>query len=134
MTHWRESHTSATMEQERDTTMVVQNIVQERISRLEGAYEQVDRRLDDMNTRLDETNRPIEGLRAEMNNRMNSRFEETNRPVEGLWTEMNTRAEVVDSRMGSWFGRKYDPYYTLVVVIVFWWVTVLAALIALFFK
>ena len=122
------------MKQERDTTMVVQNIVQERISRLEGAYEQVDRRLDDMNTRLDETNRSIEGLRAEMNNRMNSRFEETNRPVEGLRTEMNTRAEVVDSRRGSWFGRKYDPYYTLVVVIVFWWVTVLAALIALFFK
>ena len=39
--------------------MVVQNIEQERISRLEGTYEQVDRRLDDMNTRLGETNRRL---------------------------------------------------------------------------
>ena len=47
--------------------MVVQNIEQERISRLEGTYEQVDRR-------LGETNRSIEGLQVEMN----SRFEEMN--------------------------------------------------------
>ena len=42
-------------------------IEQQRISRLEGAYEQVDRRLDDMH-------RSIESLRLEMN----SRFEEVN--------------------------------------------------------
>ena len=42
-------------------------IEQQRISRLEGAYEQVDRR-------LDELHRSIEGLRTEMN----SRFEEVN--------------------------------------------------------
>ena len=32
--------------------MVVEDIAQERLSRLEGTYEQVDRRLDDMNSRL----------------------------------------------------------------------------------
>ena len=39
-------------------------IDQQRISRLEGAYEQVDRRLGDMH-------QAIEGLRTEMNNRYN---------------------------------------------------------------
>ena len=110
--------------------MVVQNIEQERISRLEGTYEQVDRRLDDMNTRLGETNRSIEGLRADMN----SRFEAMNRPNKVLRTEMSTRPDVVDSRVVNWFGWKHDPYYTLIVVIIFWWVTIFTAIIALYFK
>ena len=45
-------------------------VIEQRISRLEGAYEQVDRRLDEMH-------QSINGLRAEMNSRleeMNSRF------------------------------------------------------------
>ena len=37
----------------------------ERLSRVEGAYEQVDRRLDDMN-------RSIDALRNEMNSRINN--------------------------------------------------------------
>ena len=39
--------------------------LEQRVSRLEGAYEQVDRR-------LDELSRSIESLRAEMNNRFNN--------------------------------------------------------------
>jgi hypothetical protein len=39
----------------------------ERISRLEGAYEQVDRRLDDMS-------RAIDSLRDEMNRRINNLY------------------------------------------------------------
>ena len=52
--------------------MVVENIAQERLSLLEGTYEQVDRRLDDMNSRLDGMQRAIDGLRAELNNRYNT--------------------------------------------------------------
>lgn len=40
---------------------------EERISRLEGAYEQVDRRLDDMN-------QAIVALRNEMNSRINTLY------------------------------------------------------------
>ena len=47
--------------------MVIENVEQQRISRLEGICEQVDRRLDEMN-------RSIESLRTEMNSRMDSRF------------------------------------------------------------
>ena len=44
--------------------MAVENIEQERLSRLEGTYDQVDRRLDDMHQSL-------EGLRTETNSRFN---------------------------------------------------------------
>ena len=42
-------------------------VIQQRISRLEGAYEQVDRRLDEMH-------QSIIGLRAEMNSRFNTLY------------------------------------------------------------
>ena len=41
--------------------------VEQRVSRLEGAYEQVDRRLDAME-------RALEGLRAEMSSRFNTLY------------------------------------------------------------
>ena len=76
-------------------------IEQQRISRLEGAYEQVDRRLDDMH-------RSIEGLRAEMN----SRFE-----------EVNSRFAEVNSR-----------FNTLIMLLVASWVTLIGVMIGLYFK
>ena len=45
---------------------------EERISRLEGAYEQVDRRLDSIDTRLSDLNQSISDLRAETNSRFNT--------------------------------------------------------------
>ena len=109
--------------------MVVQNIVQEG-SALEGAYEQVDRRLDDMNTRLDETNRSIEGLRAEMN----TRFEEMNNRMDSRFVEMGSRMDSRFEEMNGRFGELNNRYNTLVMLMIASWVTVIAALIALFFK
>ena len=51
--------------------MAVENLEQARLSRLEGTYEQVDRRLNDLNSRLDGMQQAIDGLRAEMNSRFN---------------------------------------------------------------
>ena len=45
---------------------------EERVSRLEGAYEQVDRRLDSIDTRLSDLNQSISDLRAETNSRFNT--------------------------------------------------------------
>ena len=42
-------------------------VIEQRISRLEGAYEQVDRRLDEMH-------QSIIGLRVEMNSRFNTLY------------------------------------------------------------
>ena len=54
---------------------------EQRVSRLEGAYEQVDRRLDSMDRRLDSMDRrldsmdqSINGLRAEMSSRFNTMY------------------------------------------------------------
>jgi chromosome segregation ATPase len=47
---------------------------QERISRLEGAYEQVDKRLDDMNLSIDRLWTEINSLRNEMNSRFNNLY------------------------------------------------------------
>ncbi len=51
--------------------MVIRDIDQQRLSRLEGAYEQVDCWLNDMNSRLDGMQQAIDGLRVEMNSRFN---------------------------------------------------------------
>ena len=46
--------------------------LEERVSRLEGAYEQVGSRLDSLDSRLIEVNQSISVLREEMNSRMNA--------------------------------------------------------------
>jgi tetrahydromethanopterin S-methyltransferase subunit G len=49
-------------------------MTQERVSRLEGAYEQVDRRLDDMNRSIQSVRDEMGSLRGEMNNRINNLY------------------------------------------------------------
>lgn len=79
--------------------------MEERVSKLEGAYEQVDRRLgrigDEIRDLRSDMNSRIEGLRGEMN----GRIDETNRAIEGLRTEMNGQMEglrgEMNRRMGS---------------------------------
>lgn len=83
-----------------------------KVVRVEGAYEQVDRRLgrigeeigqlrSDVNSRIEGVEGRIEGLRWEMN----GRIDETNRVIEGLHTEMNGQIEglrgEVNKRMGD---------------------------------
>ncbi len=87
-------------------------VIEQRISRLEGAYEQVDRRLDEMH-------QSINGLRAEMNGLRVEMHESIN----GLRTEMNSRLEEMNSR-----------FNTLYVLIAASWVTIIGAMIGLYFK
>ena len=58
--------------------------LEQRVSRLEGAYEQGDRRMEDMS-------RSIDALRGEMNDRfseMNSRFNNLYVLMGGMWATM----------------------------------------------
>ena len=73
-------------------------VIEERVSRLEGAYEQVDRR-------LDELSRAIEGLRADMRAEMSA-----------LRAEVNSR---------------FNSMYVLIGAS---WVTLIGAMIGLYFK
>ena len=83
-------------------------VIEQRISRLEGAYEQVDRRLDEMH-------QSIIGLRAEMNSLRGE--------MNALRAEMNSRLEEMNSR-----------FNTLYVLIAASWVTIIGAMIGLYFK
>ena len=77
---------------------------EQRISKLEGAYEQVDKRLDDLN-------QSVTGLR----NEMNSLRSEMHSEIGGLRTETNSRLN------------------TLTIVMFGTWVTVIGAVIGLYF-
>ncbi len=46
--------------------------LEQRVSRLEGAYEQVDLRLDELSRSIESLRTEMNGLRAEMNNRFNN--------------------------------------------------------------
>ena len=87
-------------------------IEQQRISRLEGAYEQVDRRLEDMHRSINGLRAEMDGLRAEMHQSIN-----------GLRAEMNSRFEEVNSR-----------FNTLIVLLAASWVTLIGVMIGLYFK
>ena len=77
---------------------------EQRISRLEGAYEQVDKRLDDLNQSIGGLPSEMDSLRSEMRGEMG-----------GLRSEMNSRLN------------------TLTIVMFGTWVTVIGAVIGLYF-
>ena len=63
-------------------------MTQERVSRLEGAYEQVDRRLDDMNRSIQSVRDEMGSLRGEMGSlrgEMNSRINNLYVLLGGTW-------------------------------------------------
>ena len=101
---WRWRRVRDTMEYrrgKREGSMVIE----QRISRLEGAYEQVDRRLDEMHQSIIGLRAELNGLRVEMHESINS-----------LRVEMNSR------------------FNTLYVLIAASWVTIIGAMIGLYFK
>ena len=61
---------------------------EDRVSRLEGAYEQVDRRLDDLNTRL-----------SDLSNQVDRRFEVMDRRFDAMDRRFNSLMVIV---AGSW--------------------------------
>lgn len=87
----------------------------DRISRLEGAYEQVDKRLDDLQ-------QSITSLRSDVN----SRFESTEAQIIALRGEMNSRFESMESQMNSRFNQ-------LLIFVGASWITIMAAMIGIFF-
>ncbi len=49
-------------------------VIEDRVSRLEGAYEQVDRRLDELSRTIESLRADMNALRAEMNSRFNTLY------------------------------------------------------------
>lgn len=69
-------------------------VLEERVSRLEGAYEQVDRRLSDLHE-------SIEGLRTDVNGRIDALHSEMNSGISALRTDMEKRFNTLYMVVGS---------------------------------
>ena len=87
-------------------------MVVERTSRLEGAYEQADRRMESIDRRLDAIQLSIETLRAD-----------TNKSIEALRADMNAQRADTNSR-----------FNTLYVLLFGSWATIVAAVIGLYIR
>ncbi len=107
----------------------------ERVSRLEGAYEQTGQRMDDMNRSInglrDDMNRSINGLRDDVNRSISGLRDDMNQSVSGLRDDMNRantelRGEVHALRAET--NSRFNNVYVLLGGI---WATMIAGFIAL---
>ncbi len=87
----------------------------DRISRLEGAYEQVDKRLDD-------PQQSMTSLRGDVNNRLTS----TEAQVIALRNEVSSRFESLEGQVNSRFNQ-------LLILVGGSWITIMAGMLAKFF-
>ncbi len=69
-------------------------VLEERVSRLEGAYERVDRRLADLHESM-------EGLRTDVNGRIDALHTEMNSGLSSLRTDMEKRFNTLYMVVGS---------------------------------
>ncbi len=83
-------------------------MVEERVSKLEGAYEQVDSRFADVNAQLDALRTDMNSLRADMNARldaqqsdMNARFAEVNARLDAQQSDVNTKFNILITVIGT---------------------------------
>jgi hypothetical protein len=87
----------------------------DRISRLEGAYEQVDKRLDDLH-------QSMTSLRGDVNTRLAS----TEAQVIALRNEVNSRFESLEGQVNGRFNQ-------LLILVGGSWITIMAGMLAIFF-
>ena len=90
---------------------------EERMSRLEGAYEQVDRRLEDLNHGFTELRSNTNSGFVEMRREMDERFAEMRREMNSGFTEMR--------------GEMNSRFNNLLVLMGGGWITVIGAIIGL---
>ena len=83
--------------------------LEQRVSRLEGAYEQVDGRLSDISSSMDSLRADMNGLRAEVNN---------------LRSETTLRFDNMQARIDQRFNSLY-------ILMAGMWVTIMGALIGI---
>ena len=116
----------------------------DRISRLEGAYEQVDKRLEDLQQSVITLRGDINVLRNEMNSRfdgMEGRTNSLRSEIESRFQSMegriNSRFESMEGQFNSRFdnmeGQVSSRFNQLVILIGGAWVTIIAGVMALFF-
>ena len=102
-------------------------MTEERISRLEGAYEQVDRRLGDLTQAVAALRTEVGSLRDELHSEVGSLRDEVRGDIDSLRGEMNHQYADLRSEMNSRFNNLY-------VLAGGAWVTTVGLIIGLFFQ
>ena len=85
-------------------------VLEERVSRLEGAYEQVDRRLGDLNASM-------EALRTDLNGRIDAMGSDLTGRIEAMGSDTNGRFGEVIGRIDSLnteMDRRFNTLYMVV--------------------
>ena len=84
--------------------------VEERLSRLEGSYEQISERLNDLNQIVQGVDRKVDTLRSDMDTRfdslrssMDARFDSLRSNMDSRFREMDSKIDKLDSRVST-FG------------------------------
>ena len=102
----------------------------QRMSKLEGAYEQVNERLGEMNSRIDGTNVRIDQLRTDIDTRfdvVNTRIDGTNVRIDQLRTDMDARIDSLGAQMNARFN-------SILVLMLGSWVTTIGVIVGLSFR
>ena len=80
--------------------------VEERLSRLEGSYEQISERLNDLNQIVQGVDRKVDALRSDMDTRfdslrssMDARFDSLRSDMDSRFREMDSKIDKLDSRV-----------------------------------
>ena len=95
----------------------------ERMSKLEGAYEQVNERLGEMNGRFNEVRTDMDARFSEMN----GRIDVTNTRIDQLRTDMDARIDSLGAQMNARFN-------SILVLMLGSWVTTIGVIVGLSFR
>ena len=95
----------------------------ERMSKLEGAYEQVNERLGEMNGRIDAVRTDMDARFSEMN----GRIDVTNTRIDHLRTDMDARIDSLGAQMNARFN-------SILVLMLGSWVTTIGVIVGLSFR
>ena len=95
----------------------------QRMSKLEGAYEQVNERLGEMNSRINEVRTDMDARFSEMN----GRIDVTNTRIDHLRTDMDARIDSLGAQMNARFN-------SILVLMLGSWVTTIGVIVGLSFR
>ena len=95
----------------------------QRMSKLEGAYEQVNERLGEMNGRINEVRTDMDARFSEMN----GRIDVTNTRIDHLRTDMDARIDSLGAQMNARFN-------SILVLMLGSWVTTIGVIVGLSFR
>ena len=95
----------------------------ERMSKLEGAYEQVNERLGEMNGRINEVRTDMDARFSEMD----GRIDVTNTRIDHLRTDMDVRIDHLSAQMNARFN-------SILVLMLGSWVTTIGVIVGLSFR